>query len=150
MMSLNSTRRKMTEKLLDLSQIKVSSIFDIIILTDNDNDSDMQKLVYSTEITKWESMFMIIKFVFKDPIYLNRGLTKDKVMIIIKNPDLFVSMMTGLAIPKNSSSLLISNIPNQLPKGKTEKEVMGQIKKTESGMIVLTVTSLIVQASMKS
>ena len=94
MMSLNSTRRKMTEK-VNLSQIKVSSVFDIIILTDNDNDSDMQKLVYSTEITKWESMFMIIKFVFQDPIYLNRGITKDKVMIIINNPDLFVSMITG-------------------------------------------------------
>ena len=76
---------------IELFQINTNKIFDIKMLTNNINDIDMTKLEYSTEITQWETNFMEIKFDFDDPAYVNRGLNKDKVIIVIKQPDLFVS-----------------------------------------------------------
>ena len=90
-MNLNKTRRMDKKDSIELFQINTNKIFDIKMLTNNINDIDMTKLEYSTEISQWETNFMEIKFDFDDPSYVNRGLNKDKVMIVIKQPDLFVS-----------------------------------------------------------
>ena len=86
---MNKTKGLKEEDSMELSQIKTSSIFDIKMLSNNDNEK--VKLEYSTEITQWETNFMNIKFDFDDPVSINKGKSEDKLVIIIKRPELFVS-----------------------------------------------------------
>ena len=112
------------ERKIKLYQLNVEDILDINIFSKNDNDGELSKLAYTSEITEWESIFIKVKINFKDPEYINRGLKKDLMMITIKKKKLFVSQFTGKPIPEDQSSMMLIELPNQLPKGTTEAKVV--------------------------
>ena len=111
------------EDKIELSQLNADDIFGFMIISNNDNDAEINKLAYTTEITHWDSISIGIKFRFEDPTFINRGLKKDKMILTIKKKKLFVSLFTSKPIPKDSSSIIWTSLPNQLPKGMTETQV---------------------------
>ena len=122
------------EEKIELYQLNVEDILDINIFSNNDNDDELSKLAYTTEITEWESILINVKFNFKDPEYINRGgFKKDLLAISIKKKKLFVSQFTGKSIPEEQNSMMLLDLPNQLPKGITEAKVVEDIKKLEKG-----------------
>ena len=118
------------EEKIELYQLGVEDIFGITIFSNNDNDDELSKIAYTSEITEWGTTLINLKFNFKDPEFINRGgFKKDLLAISIRKKKLFVSQLTGKPMPEDSNSMMLIDLPNQLPKGTTEAEVVEDLKK---------------------
>ena len=68
-----------------------------------------------------------MKVNFKEPLLISKGLEQDQVFISIKDPSLFISNVTGKAIPTENIQLL-NDVPKQLPNDVNATEMMDNAK----------------------
>lgn len=61
-------------------------------------------------------------------------------MTVIKNPALFISKASGLALPADATSAKIS--PTQMAKGASEKEIEGTAGTSKTAMFAIVILQI--------
>jgi hypothetical protein len=91
------------------------------------SDIDPEEIKFNLILDDWTDKDMRIKINFTDPLDVSRGLSLDSMIIKIKNPDLFVSMITGETLEVNKT-VMTEEFPRQLPPGVSEASLMREIR----------------------
>ena len=79
---------------------------------------------FSLDLTDWREDGIDLLINFTNPEIVSQGKQSDKVQMIIKNPNLFISAETGEILQSQFQVIENKSFPRQLPKGVVEEEVV--------------------------
>jgi hypothetical protein len=70
---------------------------------------------YTLDITEWDENFMLIFINFTNPMAISNGEYRDTIVVQVKNPDIFISAVSGETLAVENSLLGSISFPRQLP-----------------------------------
>ena len=59
------------------------------------SDVEEEELLFYLELLDWQPTHLDILVNFTDPLLISKGLVRDQIVVTIKNPEYFVSNVTG-------------------------------------------------------
>ena len=68
------------------------------------SDLEPSDLEYYLTLDEWGEDFVKVKVNFAEPLLVSKGLTRDSVVVDIKEPSLFRSKMSGEVVPTKKMS----------------------------------------------
>ena len=107
-MNLGESQKGSNRRVLaSLDEIDPSEFLEIIVVKKgNEPPSDSQ---FSTNIKKWTPQGIVMKMNFDKPLSVSNGRYTDKMRIKIKEPEYFISAVTGeMILPENTISPAVS------------------------------------------
>jgi hypothetical protein len=112
------------------------------------SDEDQDDMKYFLELTKWTPYEMEIYINFTNPLMVSRGLRQDYIICTIKNKDLFQAEDSNSRL-MSERIYIQSKVPNQLPNGVSEEDLLKDAKTATDGIKAMFVVQIFLQICLK-
>ena len=134
--------------LISLKDLDVSrDIVQVQFVSRNDEEGVSKE--FFLELTEWTPNNLAIKVNFTDPLSVSQGDSEDQLICKIKNPQIFVPVAEGGEPLSAKSATMVKEVPKQLPKGYSAKELEEQAESTASAMKTIAIVQLVASIFMK-